>query len=74
MDGATEWGYAASEARIIKLVESHLSSMPVVGKLGIPAPHLSAGTTGICSVAKTGLLDQSPKPKHVWNRIPDGAA
>ena len=28
--------------------------------------------TGICSVARLGCRINLPKPKHVWNRIPDG--
>ena len=33
------------------------------------APYSIAGTTDTFSAA--GLVDQSPKPRHVWNRITD---
>ena len=47
------------------LVESHLSARLTLAKLGVPrATYYSYGS-------ESGLQDQSPMPKHVWNRIPD---
>ena len=38
---------------------------------GEPRTHSTVVRTGILQRGAAGLHDQSPKPKHVWNRIPD---
>ena len=78
--------YPASEKlEIIQLVEgSHLSARLTLTELGIPRTtfyrplsHMlcmccrSTGYDRYLQRGEAGLQDQSPKPKHVWNRIPD---
>ena len=65
--------YSASEKlEIIDLVEgSHLSARQTLAKLGIPSTTFYRWYDRYLTRGKAGLLDQSPKPKHVWNRIPD---
>jgi putative transposase len=78
--------YAASEKlEIIRLIEeSHLSARLTLAKLGIPRTtfyrplsHMlcmccrSTGYDRYLQRGEAGLQDHSPKPKHVWNRIPD---
>ncbi|WP_138069759.1 IS3 family transposase [Sulfitobacter sp. EhC04] len=72
------WGrprmrYAASEKlEIIHLVErSHLSARLTLAKLGIPRTTFYRWYDRYLQRGEAGLQDQSPKPKHVWNRIPD---
>ena len=72
------WGrprmrYAASEKlEIIRLVEgSHLSARLTLAKLGIPRTTFYRWYDRYLQRGEAGLQDQSPKPKHVWNRIPD---
>ncbi|WP_421702417.1 IS3 family transposase [Aliiroseovarius sp.] len=72
------WGrprmrYAASEKlEIIRLVEgSHLSARQTLAKLGIPRTTFYRWYDRYLQRGEAGLQDQSPKPKHVWNRIPD---
>jgi putative transposase len=65
--------YAASEKlEIIRLVEeSHLSARLTLAKLGIPRTTFYRWYDRYLQRGDAGLQDQSPKPKHVWNRIPD---
>ena len=65
--------YPASEKlEIIRLVEeSHLSARLTLSKLGIPRTTFYRWYDRYLQRGETGLQDQSPKPKHVWNRIPD---
>lgn len=65
--------YSASEKlEIIDLVEgSHLSARQTLIKLGIPSTTFYRWYDRYLTRGKAGLHDQSPKPKHVWNRIPD---
>nr|WP_235862358.1 IS3 family transposase [Roseovarius litorisediminis] len=72
------WGrprmrYPASEKlEIIRLVEeSHLSARQTLAKLGIPRTTFYRWYDRYLQRGEAGLADQSPKPKHVWNRIPD---
>ncbi|NDR55358.1 IS3 family transposase [Aliiruegeria sabulilitoris] len=72
------WGrprmrYSASEKlEIIALVEgSHLSARQTLAKLGIPRTTFYRWYDRFLQRGEAGLKDQSPKPKHVWNRIPD---
>ncbi|WP_240932083.1 IS3 family transposase, partial [Parasedimentitalea denitrificans] len=72
------WGrprmrYSASEKlEILRLVEgSHLSARQTLAKLGIPRTTFYRWYDRYLQRGETGLQDQSPKPKHVWNRIPD---
>ncbi|WP_412550264.1 IS3 family transposase [Shimia sp. MIT910701] len=72
------WGrprmrYAASEKlEIIRLVEeSHLSARRTLAKLGIPRTTFYRWYDRYLQRGEAGLEDQSPKPKHVWNRVPD---
>ena len=65
--------YAASEKlEIIRLVEgSHLSARQTLAKLNIPRTTFYRWYYRYRQRGEAGLKDQSPKPKHVWNRIPD---
>ena len=64
--------YAASEKlEIIRLVEeSHLSARRTLAKLGIPRTTFYRWYDRYLQRGEAGLQDQSPKPKHVWNRVP----
>jgi len=65
--------YSASEKlEIIKLVEgSHLSARQTLAKLGIPRTTFYRWYDRYLQRGEAGLQDRSPKPEHVWNRIPD---
>ena len=65
--------YPASEKlEIIRLVEeSHLSARLTLSKLGIPRTTGYRGDERYRQRGEAGLEDQSPKPKHGWNRVPD---
>jgi len=65
--------YPASEKlEIIRLVEgSHMSARLTLAKLGIPRTTFYRWYDRYLQRGEAGLQDQSPKPKHVWNRIPD---
>ena len=65
--------YAASEKlKIIRLVEdSHLSARMTLAKQGIPRTTFYRWYDRYLQRGEAGLQDQPPKPKHVWNRIPD---
>ena len=65
--------YPASEKlEIIRLVEeSHLSARQTLAKLGIPRTTFYRWYDRYLQRGEASLQDQSPKPKHVWNRVPD---
>jgi transposase InsO family protein len=65
--------YPASEkAEIIQLVEqSHLPVKRTLNKLGIPRTTFYRWYDRYLSGGVQALEDRSPKPKRVWNRIPD---
>ena len=65
--------YAAPEKlEIIRLVEgAQLSARQTLAKLGIPRTTFYRWYDRYLQRGEAGLEDQSPKPKHVWNRIPD---
>ncbi len=65
--------YPASEKlEIIRLVEeSHLSARLTLAKMGIPRTTFYRWYDRYLQRGEAGLQDQSPMPKHVWNRIPD---
>ncbi len=65
--------YGVSEKmEIIELVEgSHLSARLTLAKLGIPRTTFYRWYDRYLPRGVPGLQDQSPQPKHVWNRIPD---
>ena len=65
--------YPASEKlELIRLVEgSHLSARQTLAKLGIPRTTFYRWYDRYLLRGEAGLQDQSPKPAHVWNRIPD---
>ena len=65
--------YPASEKlEIIRLVVgSHLSARVTLAKLGIPRTTFYRWYDRYLQRGEAGLQDQSPKPKHVWNCIPD---
>jgi len=65
--------YPASEKlEIIRLVEgSHLSARKTLAKLGIPRTTFYRWYDRYLRRGEAALEDQSPKPHHVWNRIPD---
>ena len=65
--------YPASEKlEIIRLVEeSHLSARQTLAKLGIPRTTFYRWYDRYLQRGEAGLQDQSPKPQHVWNRVPD---
>ena len=65
--------YPASEKlEIIRLVEeSHLSARLTLAKLGIPRTTFYRWYDRYLQRGEAGLQDQSHKPKHVWNRVPD---
>ena len=65
--------YAASEKlEIVRLVEgSHLSARLTLAKLGIPRTTFYRWYDRYLRRGEAGLQDQSAKPRHVWNRIPD---
>ena len=64
--------YAASDKlEIIRLVEeSHLSARRTLAKLGIPRTTVYRWYDRYLQRGEAGLKDQSPKPNHVWNRVP----
>ncbi len=63
---------ASDKLEIIRLVEgSHLSARQTLTKLGIPRTTFYRWYDRYLQRGDAGLQDQSPKPKHVWNRIPD---
>ena len=65
--------YPASEKlEIIRLVEeSHLSARQTLAKSGIPRTTFYRWYDRYLQRGEAGLQDQSPRPKHVWNRIPN---
>ena len=65
--------YPASEKlEIIRLVESsYLPAKQTLDKLGIPRTTFYRWYDRYLTRGEAGLKDRSPKPKHVWNRIPE---
>ena len=64
--------FASEKLEIIDLVEgSHLSARQTLAMLGIPRTTFYRWYDRYLQRGEAGLEDQSPKPKHVWNRIPD---
>ena len=64
--------FASEKLEIIDLVEgSHLSARQMLAMLGIPRTTFYRWYDRYLMRGEAGLDDQSPKPKHVWNRIPD---
>jgi transposase-like protein len=65
--------YPASEKlEIIRLVEGpHLSARLTLAKLGIPRTTFYRWYDRYLQRGEVGLKGKSPKPVHVWNRIPD---
>ena len=63
---------ASKKLEIIRLVEgSHLSARLTLAKLGISRTTFYRWYGRYLQRGEAGLKDCSPKPKHVWNRIPD---
>ena len=63
---------ASEKLEIIRLVEgSHLSARLTLAKLGIPRTTFYRWYDRYLQRGEARLKDHSPKPKHVWNRIPD---
>ena len=64
--------YAVSEKfEIIRLVEEcHLSARRTLSKPGIPRTTFYRWYEEYLQIGEARLQDQSPKPKHVWNRVP----
>ncbi len=50
--------------------ESHLSTRRTLAKLGIPRTTYYRWYDRYLQRGEAGLRDQSPRPKHVWNRVP----
>ena len=64
--------FASEKLEIIDLVEgSHLSARQTLAMLGIPRTTFYRWYDRYLMRGEAGLEDQFPKPKHVWNRIPD---
>ena len=65
--------YPTSEKlEIIRLVEqSHLPTKQTIDKLGIPRTTFYRWYDKYLDGGVEALEDRSPRPKHVWNRIPD---
>ena len=64
--------HASEKLEIIRLVEDpHLSARQTLAKLGILRTTFYRWYDRYLSRGEAGLRDQSPKPKRVWNRIPD---
>ena len=65
--------YAAPEKlEIIWLVEgAQLSARQTLAKLGIPRTTFYRWYDRYLQRGEAGLEDPSPKPQHVWKRIPD---
>lgn len=65
--------YPASEKlEVIRLVEeSQLPARQTLAKLGTPQTTFYRWYDRYLQRGEAGLQDQSPKPKQVWNRVPD---
>jgi putative transposase len=60
------------ETKTIRLVEeAHLSARLTLAKRGIPRTIFYRWCDRYLQRGEAGLQDQSPKPKHVWNRNSD---
>ncbi len=65
--------YPASEKlEIIRLVEqSNISARRTLEKLGVPRTTFYRWYDRYLVRGEAALIDRSPKPLRVWNRIPD---
>ena len=64
--------HPSEKLEIIRLVEgSHLSARQTLAKMGLPRTTFYRWYDRYLQRGEAGLQDQSPKPKNVWNRIPD---
>ena len=65
--------YPASEKlEIIRTVEaSHLSVKQTLAMIGIPSSTYYDWYARWCDGGFDALVDRSPRPKSVWNRLPD---
>jgi len=65
--------YPASEKlEIIRTVEaSHLSVQQTLAMIGIPSSTYYDWYARWCDGGVDALADRSPRPRSVWNRIPD---
>ncbi len=62
----------SEKLEIIRLVEqSHLPTKRTIDKLGIPRTTFYRWYDKYLIGGIDALKDRSPKPLHVWNRIPD---
>jgi putative transposase len=52
-------------------MKSHLAGCQTLAMLGIPRTTFYRWYDRYLQRGEAGLKDQSPKPQHVWNRIPD---
>jgi transposase InsO family protein len=48
-----------------------LSARKTLAKIGIPRTTFNRWYDRYLQRGEAGLVDQAPKPRHVWNRIPD---
>jgi transposase InsO family protein len=63
---------ATEKLEIIRLVEnSHLSARRTLQKLGIPRSTFNRWYDRFLGGGVDALEDRKPRPKRVWNRIPD---
>src|SRR5271156_4042600 len=63
---------APEKLEIIRLVEqSHLPVRRTLDKLGIQPARFYRWYDRLQSGGPEALEDKAPRPKHVWNRIPD---
>ena len=63
---------ASAKLEIIRTVEtSHLPVRRTLDKIGIPKTTFYAWLDRYATGGLDGLEDQRPRPKRVWNRIPD---
>ncbi len=63
---------AAEKLEIIRLVEgSHLPARQTLDKLGIPRSTFYRWYDRYLDGGFDGLVDRQPRPKAVWNRVPD---
>src|SRR5690606_41969034 len=71
--GGRRMRYAASEKlEIIRTVEtSHLPVRRTLDKIGIPKTTFYAWLDRYAAGGFDALEDRKPRPRRVWNRIPD---
>ncbi len=65
-------GHASEKLEIIRTVEaSHLPVKQTLAMIGIPSSMYFDWYARWCDGGVDALADRSPRPKSVWNRIPD---